>query len=149
LGGGGDPWHTDGKVPVVVLAVKDTLTAGADVVVDQDEQFRRMVLGTWEDEYQGKRTMTIKEDGTGTMVVELSGWRAALSASRLKFNMKWSVECGHLNKQTISGEPETQVKMILKTMGDRVDEPILELTEDRLLLLDQDGKTKYDWKRVK
>ena len=91
--------------------------------------------------------MTLNEDGTGTMVVELSGWRAALSASRLKFNMKWSVEGGHLKKQTISGEPEAQVKMILKAMGDHVDEPILELTEDRLLLLDQDGKTKYDWKR--
>ena len=39
--------------------------------------------------------------------------------------------------------------MILSTMGDHVDEPILELTEDHLLLLDKDGKTKYDWKRVK
>ena len=112
-------------------------------------RYRRLVLGTWHDEYQGKRTMTLNEDGTGTMIVELSGWRAALSAPRLKFNMKWSVKDGHLKKQTISGEPETQVKMILSTMGDHVDEPILELTEDRLLLLDKDGKTKYDWKRVK
>ena len=65
--GGGDPWHTDGRVPVAVIAVVDTLTAGANVAVDQDEQFRSMVLGTWEDEYQGKRTMMLKEDGTGTM----------------------------------------------------------------------------------
>lgn len=93
--------------------------------------------------------MTLKEDGTGTMVVELSGWRAALSAPRLQFGMVWSIENGHLKKRTVGGEPATQVQMILKTMGDRVDEPILELTEDRLLLLDQDGKTKYDWQRVK
>ena len=116
---------------------------------DPDARYRSLVLGTWADEYQGKRTMTLNEDGTGTMIVELSGWRAALSAARLKFNMKWSVEGGHLKKQTISGEPETQVKMILSTMGDHVDEPILELTGDRLLLLDQDGKTKYDWKRAR
>ena len=116
---------------------------------DTDARQRNLVLGTWEDEYQGKRTMTLNDDGTGTMVVELSGWQAALSASQLKFNMKWSVENGHLKKQTISGEPEAQVKMILSMMGDHVDEPILELTEDRLLLLDKDGKTKYDWKRVK
>jgi hypothetical protein len=108
-----------------------------------------MVLGTWEDEYQGKRTMTLNEDGTGTMVVELNGWRATLSAPKLKFSMKWSVEGGHLKKQTVGGEPEAQVTMILKTMGDHVDEPILELTEDRLRLLDGDGKTKYDWKRVR
>jgi len=30
-----------------------------------------------------------------------------------------------------------------------VDEAILELTQDRLLLLDKDGKTKYDWRRVR
>ena len=117
--------------------------------IDADARSRKLVLGTWEDQYQGKRTMTLNEDGTGTMIVELSGWRAALSAAQLKFNMKWSVDGGHLKKQTISGEPETQVKMILSTMGDHVDEPILELTEDRLLLLDKDGKTKYDWKRVR
>lgn len=93
--------------------------------------------------------MTLEADGTGTMVVELTGWRAALSAARLTFHMKWSVENGHLKKQTIGGEPEAQVKMIISTMGDRVDEPILELTDERLLLLDGDGKTKYDWRRVK
>jgi hypothetical protein len=116
---------------------------------DPDARQRKFVIGTWEDEYQGKRTMTLNNDGTGTMAVELSGWRAALSAPRLKFNMKWSLKDGHLQKQTISGEPEAQVKMILSTMGDHVDEPILELTEERLLLLDKDGKTKYDWKRVR
>jgi hypothetical protein len=117
--------------------------------VDVDARHRSMVLGTWHDEYQGKRTMSLKEDGTGTMVVELSGWRAAMSAPRLRFDMVWSLEGGHLKKRTVGGEPATQVQMILKTMGDSVDEPILDLTEDRLLLLDQDGKTKYDWRRVK
>lgn len=117
--------------------------------LDAEARDRSLLLGTWEDEYQGKRTMTLSKDGTGTMVVELTGWRATLSASRLKFNMKWSVKDGHLKKQTTSGEPEAQVKLILNMMGDHVDEPILELTDDRLLLLDKDGKTKYDWKRVK
>jgi hypothetical protein len=116
---------------------------------DPDAQKRSLVLGTWTDEYQGERTMTLNEDGTGTMIVELSGWRAALSAPKLTFNMKWSLTGGRLKKQTVSGEPEAQVKMILNTMGDHVDEPILELNQDHLLLLDGDGKTKYDWKRVK
>ncbi len=105
-----------------------------------------MLVGTWEDDYQGKRTMTLNEDGTGTMLVELSGWRAALSAPRLRFDMAWSVEGGRLKKRTVGGQPETQVRMILKTMGDRVEEAILELDEHRLLLLDQDGKTKYEWR---
>ena len=45
---------------------------------DPDARYRSLVVGTWEDEYQGKRKMTLNQDGTGTMVVELSGWRAAL-----------------------------------------------------------------------
>jgi hypothetical protein len=108
---------------------------------------RTLVVGTWEDDFEGKRTMTLKEDGTGTMVVELSGIKALLSAPRLRFDMTWAVENGRLQKQTVGGEPTNTVQMILKTMGDRVDEPILELTQDRLLLLDKDGKTKYDWRK--
>jgi len=116
---------------------------------DPDARSRRMILGTWTDEYQGKRTMTLNDDGTGTMIVELSGWRAALSALRLTFHLKWFVASGRLKEQTIGGEPAAHVQMILKTMGDHVDQPILELTDDRLLLLDGDGKTKYDWRRVR
>ena len=151
--GGGDHWHTDGRFPVGVIAIKDAPThgepVGAHVAKDQDKQFRRMVTGTWNfDDYQAKRTMTLKENGIGTMVVDLSGWRAALSAPRLRFDMVWSMEGGHLKKKTVGGEPATQVQIALKTIGDTADERILELTEHRLLLLDGDGKTKYDWRRV-
>jgi hypothetical protein len=116
---------------------------------EQDERSRRLVVGVWQDNYQGKRTMTLKEDGTGTMVVELSGIKAALFASRLRFDMVWSLEKSRLKKRTTGGEPYVHVQAILKTMGDRVDEPILELDDDRLLLLDKEGKTKYDWRRVR
>lgn len=115
----------------------------------RDEQFRRLVVGTWQDEYQGKRTMTLEDDGIGKMVVELNGLKAKLFAARLEFDMVWSVDKGRLKKRTLKGEPAVTVQLILKTMGDRVDEPILELTQDRLLLLDKDGKTKYDWRRVR
>jgi len=114
-----------------------------------DEQHRRLVIGTWQDEYQGKRTLTLREDGSGTMVVELSGLKAALVAQRLTFHLEWSIAHGRLKKRSLGGEPAAQVNVILKTMGDTVDEPILELTEDRLLLLDQGGETKYDWRRVR
>ncbi len=115
---------------------------------DPDERARRLLVGVWEDEYQGKRTLTLQQDGTGTMLVELSGLKAMLFASSLRFEMVWSVEAGRLKKRTTGGEPASQVQLILKTMGDRVDEKILKLTEDRLLLLDQDGETKYDWRRA-
>jgi hypothetical protein len=116
---------------------------------ERDEQSRRLIVGVWQDNYQGKRTMTLKDDGTGTMVVELSGLQATLFASRLEFDLAWSVDNGRFKERTTGGKPYLRVQAILKTMGDRVDQPILELTDDRLLLLDKDGKTKYDWRRVR
>lgn len=108
----------------------------------------RQLLGVWQDEYQGKRTMTLNDDGTGTMVVELSGLQARLFASTLRFEMVWSVDGKILKKRTVSGEPAGKVNLILKTMGDTAEDSILEVSDDRLLLLDKDGKTEYDWKRV-
>ena len=112
-----------------------------------DHRLRELIVGKWADDYKGKRTMTIRQDGTATMVVELEGLNA-LMGSRMRFDMEWSIEAGRLKKRTVDGEPSGRVNLILKAMGDRVDEPILELTEERLLLLDGDGRKRYDWRRV-
>jgi hypothetical protein len=72
-----------------------------------------------------------------------------LYASRLYFWLTGSIKNGRMQKQTTGGEPSGKVKAILKMMGNRVDEPILELTPERLVLLDQDGKRRYEWRRVK
>lgn len=119
------------------------------VPVDEakDEQFRKLVVGTWEDDYQGKRTLTLRPDGTGTMIVELSGLNAIV-ASKLTFEEKWSIERGHLKMQATGGEPKSRVNMILKTMGDKTIQKILELTPSRMLLLDPNGKTEYDWRKL-
>ena len=119
-----------------------------DPAAEKDARLRKLVVGTWQDEYKGKRTMTIRQDGTATMVVELEGLTAVLYARRLRFDMEWSIEAGRLKKRTVGGAPAGKVRLILATMGDRVDEPILELTRKRLLLLDGDGRTKYDWQRA-
>lgn len=92
--------------------------------------------------------MTLYEDGTGTMVVDLEGAAAILFAPQLRFDMRWSIEGDRIKMQTVGGEPATKVQVILKMMGDRVEQPIVELSETRLLLLDQDGKTRYEWRRT-
>jgi hypothetical protein len=137
-------------IALVVILTPAGLSAQAPSAADaRDAQLRRAAIGIWQDDYQGRRTKTLREDGTGTMLVELEGLRARLFAQRLVFEMVWSIEQGRLKKRTVKGEPAVQVQMILRSMGDRVDEQILELTDDRLLLLDKDGKTKYDWRRKK
>ena len=93
--------------------------------------------------------MSVRADGTATMAVELHGWKAKLYASRLCFEMQWSVEHGFFKKQIVSGTPTGKVRAILKVMGDHTREKILDLRANRLLLLDKDGKRQYHWARVK
>jgi len=41
------------------------------------------------------------------------------------------------------------VNLVLNMAGNTGEDTILELTDDRLLLLNKDGKTKYNWQRAK
>jgi len=147
LGGGVAYWWLTNDPPVAGdgLARDRPPTHPVELEVDQT---RRRLLGVWQDHYRGKRTMTLNDDGTGTMLVELSGVQATLFAPQLRFDMRWSLDGKVLRKRTVSGEPSDKVNLILNTMGNTAEDTILELTDDRLLLLDQDGKTKYDWKRI-
>lgn len=92
--------------------------------------------------------MILRQDGTGTMIVDLKGWKAALYAKRLQFEMVWSIQNGRLRKKTVGGEPAGKVKAILRMMGDQVEQRITELTTEGLVLLDADGSKRYHWRRV-
>ena len=116
--------------------------------LDPDERLRQKVIGVWTDNYQGKRTMTLSEDGTGTIVAELTGLTATLYADRLRFDIQWHVQDGCLIKQTTGGEPASKVALVLKVMGDRAEEPIQDVSDGLLILLDQNGTTTYNWTRV-
>jgi hypothetical protein len=121
---------------------------GSPGVRDSDMRCRAKVVGNWEDDYQGKRHLTVHEDGTGTMVVDLDGISKKLFAARLTFDLEWSVADGQVVMKTLGGEPKSKVQLVLKLYGNEAVYKILELTDDRFLLLDADGKTRYDWRRT-
>ncbi len=113
-----------------------------------DARNRKLILGTWQDNYKGKRTMTFREDGTATMIVEPTGLAATLYAERMTFEEEWQIDEGRLKLHATGGEPKIRVNLVLKTMGNTSDYKILELTQVRMLLEDKDGKTKFDWQRI-
>jgi hypothetical protein len=112
-----------------------------------DERLRQAILGKWDDEYRGKRHLTVREDGSGTMIVEPDGIGRRLFAAELRFELEWRLEDGRVTMKMTSGEPKSKVQMILKLYGREADYGILSLTDDQMLLLDPDGKTRYDWRR--
>ena len=114
---------------------------------DLDQMYREQILGTWQDEYKGKRTMIVSSDGTASMTVELSGLNAIMG-SKMVFDEEWSIKGGYLKLVATGGKPKARVNLILKTMGNVSYLKILELTSERMHLLDSNGKTEYDWRRV-
>lgn len=146
-----------GKI-VTTSAIQDSNENGADAEAssnstnpsgthDSDSRSRAKAVGEWEDDYQGKRHLTVNDDGTGTMVVDLDGIGKKLFAARLSFDLEWSVTDGRIVMKTLGGEPNSKVQLVLKLYGSEADYKILELTDERMLLLDADGKTRYDWRR--
>jgi hypothetical protein len=125
----------------------DISPAPPPVPADRDQSLRLQMVGVWADNYQGKRTMTLKADGTGTIVAELTGWAATLYAERLCFDIHWHVDDGCLVRRTTGGEPAGKVGLVIRAMGDQTRELVQDVTSDHLTLLDQDASTVYRWRR--
>ncbi|HEY3965311.1 MAG TPA: hypothetical protein VGM05_12220 [Planctomycetaceae bacterium] len=119
----------------------------SDVPEDPQAIYLAAIAGEWEDDYQGKRHLNVAGNGTGTMVVDLDGIGKKLFAARLSFDMEWSLADGYVTMKTLGGEPKSKVQVVLKLYGNEARYKIIELTADRMLLLDGDGKTQYDWRR--
>jgi hypothetical protein len=113
-----------------------------------DERGRRQVIGDWEDDYQGHRRLTVRADGTATMRVEPSGIGRKLFANQLQFEIEWTVADGRIVMITTGGEPKAKTNLIMNLYGTRAEYKLLNLDDRQLLLLDADGKTKYEWRRI-
>jgi hypothetical protein len=117
-------------------------------VLVSDDEARRLVVGVWQDDYQGQRTLTVRPDGTATMVVEFDGWKARLFTPRLQIETTWAIESGRFNRRTVGGEPDDKVEFVKNRVGDTASDRIVKVTAARMQLVDQDGQTQYDWRRV-
>lgn len=104
--------------------------------------------GEWTGYYQGKREMNVKTDGTGRMVAFPDGIAATLLAPKLTFDFRWAVKHGHLELETVGGEPAAKVNIVTQMFGRRRVHKILKQSPELLILLDEDGVTEYTWSRV-
>jgi hypothetical protein len=127
--------------------VSELSTTECPAPVD-DDRCRRQVVGVWEDDYQGRRRLTVRDDGTARMVVEPSGIAGKVFASKLTFEIEWTLADGRIVMTTVGGEPRKSTNLVINLYGTRAEYRLLHLDDDQLLLLDADGKTRYDWRRV-
>lgn len=130
---------------------REVATGGSDAPAIagriSDERCRKLIVGEWQDAYQGKRQLTVRDDGTATMVVEPDGIGKRLFAARLTFEIQWTLADGRVTLTMLEGEPKSKVQLILKLYGQEAEYKILDFNEKQMLLLDPDGTTRYDWQR--
>ena len=139
---------TGNGIPAAIGRKSRDDAAGA-ALPSSDAQTSMLILGTWQDDYQGRRTLTVRPDGTATMLVEFDGWKARMFTPRLRIETTWMIEEGRFNRQTVGGEPADKVEFVKKRVGDRASDKIVKVTADRMVLIDQDGETRYNWRRVR
>jgi len=124
----------------IAPSTSKTITATAD------PRFA-LATGNWDGFYQGKRTLELRSDLTGTMVSEPEGLAATLLAAKLTFHITWKLEGDQVVFETTRGEPASKVDLITRMYGKQRKHKLLKLADDEMLLLDEDGKTEYRWTR--
>jgi hypothetical protein len=140
------PAPRDDESIQAAIKAKARQTSAAPLSID--DAHRRAVLGVWQDDYQGARTLVVRPDGTATMTIEFDGWKARMFTPRLRIETTWRIENGQFERQTIGGQPADKVEFVKRRVGDRASDRIVEITGERMVLVDQDGETRYDWRRV-
>lgn len=113
-----------------------------------DDEHRQLLVGCWEQYSYGLQNLTIREDGTATIVVEPEGVWAFALGKRIRIDIAWELNEGRAVFRVIGGEPEKKTDVVVRMWGRDWNQSILELNQERLLLLGEDGTTRYDWKRV-
>lgn len=131
----------------VSLASHESKASG-DSAAGAPESLEQRVAGEWEDHYQGYRRLIVREDGTATMIVEPTGIGRKLFAERLQFDIEWTCSEDRIVMTTTGGEPKSKTQLVMKLYGTRAEYRLLKLDDQQLLLLDADGKTQYDWRRL-
>ncbi len=112
-------------------------------------EIQQALEGDWTGYYQGHRKLSVRADGTATMVAEPEGLAATLLAPKLTFDVLWTVNGENLEFETLSGVPKEKVQIIVQMYGRKRSHKILGLQAAKLELLDEDGVTEYVWNRVK
>jgi hypothetical protein len=112
-----------------------------------EEQRRALITGDWEDDYQAGREWTLRDDGTGTMVVHLDGVAAFVFGKTLRFEQTWRIDGDRIVLTVTGGEPRSKIDLILKMEGSTSTQRIVDLTPERFVVVDE-KKKQFAWRRL-
>jgi len=113
-----------------------------------DEQYRRLIVGDWhQTSDQAQRDLTLRPDGTGSMLVRplTATWYLG---EQIECDVEWTVENGRAIFGTPSGRPQEKFDRLIGLFGKDRNRKIVELTAERILMYDEQQEKFSEWKRV-
>ncbi len=114
------------------------------------EQVKQLVTGFWRSKYYGIRHLVIREDGTATIYYQPNMLAQFVMGGQLTIHYDWEYdrEKTQVVFKATEGYPQKSYEYVLNKWGANQRQTVLEATDQNLLLLDGDEKTKHDWRRI-
>lgn len=105
---------------------------------------RRLLLGEWTDHFYGKRVFNYRDDGSGTMTIELEDpVSRALYGDKLTFYFTWTLEGDVMHLEMTGGEPQPAADRLALLFGRTSDRRIEHLDAQELRVRSLDSQKLY------
>ncbi len=114
------------------------------------EQIQQTVVGHWTSDYYGSRYLTIRSDGTATVLFQANTLARMFVGHRLKIDYTWyyDVSAGQVVFTVAGGAPPQGIEYVVKLWGNQQRQNVLSVCRSQLHLQDLDGKTEHVWKQL-
>ncbi len=112
-----------------------------------DPHEKPTIIGSWRDDFYGKRVFHFRDDGTATMTIELDAIGQAIYGSRLKFFIDWKQDGDILKLKMTRGEPPSALAAA-KLFGETSEQRIESIDEKEMKLRSLDSNKLYVHRRL-
>ncbi|QDV50510.1 hypothetical protein [Gimesia fumaroli] len=142
------------------LAHKNTLNQITDAAAQKpestgsfegfsSEQILAKLVGKWEQtKSSSKQILTIKENGTATMLIEPQGLWTAVLGKQVTIDIEWSLNAATLTLRAVGGKPENKLDYIRQLWGSEFVREINSIEDKMFTLRDNKGDVSQKWIRT-
>ena len=116
---------------------------------ERDAEYRQRALGAWtQSRSDAERELILSADGTGLQIIRPKGFLATSYLGELvELDVVWKIENGRAIFDSVAGRPADMAQRVNDLFGTHRDRRIVEITDERILLFDEQDNEPSEWKR--
>ena len=131
--------------PPELLLISEQPKKMADLT---DTECSQMSVGTWTSESDGERILTIRGDGTATMIYRPSQLKQLILGEKVTIEIAWKIEDHTVIFNSISGAPDTSFKTITALYGRKMERKLLQISATAFTVQDLEDNHETEWERI-